>query len=51
MCLWPSGNEVATDGVVIFILRLIVINCSLLGGSWIYYYHHASLILLWLHRV
>ena len=24
MCLWPSGNEVATDGVVIFILRLIV---------------------------
>ena len=26
-------------------------NCSLPGGGWIYYYHHASLILLWLHRV
>ena len=24
MCLWPSGNEVPTGGVVIFISRLIV---------------------------
>ena len=46
--VWPNGNVAATDDVNILMSK---IDCSLPGVGCIYHYHHASMILLWLHRV
>ena len=46
--VWPNGNVAVTDDVNILISK---IDCSLPGVGCIYHYYHASMILLWLHRV